>query len=203
MAYKGESQGNRKSCKGQFKRGVSSYGMQDPDLVFNNIDMKDGDIVIDLGCGAGDYSFHAGEIVGENGIIHPCDKYSEVIERIRVRSEEEGCKNCFPMQFDLIEDDFPFDDNYADFFLFVTTMHIPAIKKSISKILSEAKRVLRPGGKFIIINCKKEQMDFGPPIEMRLSEDEAEKIALENNFQVKSQPVDLGMNYLLTLETSI
>ena len=43
--------------------------------------------------------------------------------------------------------------------------------ENITKVLAEWHRILKPEGKIAIIDWKKESMDQGPPIEIRISDD--------------------------------
>jgi len=196
MSYKNENYEKDKNCKKYHSQGVTSYKMQDPKLVFDNLNIKKGDIVIDLGCGAGDYSFHAAEYTGERGSVYPCDKWPELKEKLRARASESDLKNIIPEQFDLIKDDYPFQDNFADFCFLITVLHIPVIKKYSGRIFSQVRRILKPSGIFAVINCKKIDVPFGPPIEMRLSSEETESLLLKENFKKARPDIDLGHNYM-------
>lgn len=195
MACKDENYTNEKTSANRHKNGVTSYGMQDPQLVFDNLGIKKGNIIIDLGCGAGDYSFHAAKLTGKTGIVYPCDKWPEIKDKIIKRAKESEFENIFPKQFDMTKEAYPFKDNIADLCLLVTVLHIPLIKKNCAHIFSQVKRILKPSGVFAIINCKKEEMPFGPPIEMKLSPEETQELlTCAGFFQIKT--TDLGCNYM-------
>lgn len=196
MSYKGENHEKEKTCRKHHRHGVTSYEMQDPELVFGNLSIKKGQVVIDLGCGAGDYSFHAAELAGETGLVYPCDKWPELKEKIEKRAKEAGFENIIPKQFDLTLDQYPFKDNSADLCLLVTVLHIPVIKKYSDHIFFQVKRILKPSGVFAIINCKKEEMPFGPPVQMRLSEADTEEMLFKAGFSLIKDVIDLGYNYM-------
>lgn len=196
MTYKGKHHEKGKTCKKEHKNGVTSYEMQDPDLVFKNLNIKKGDVIIDLGCGAGDYSFHAAKLAGDNGKVYPCDKWPELKNKLTNKANKSGFKNIVPIDFDLIKDKYPFLDDSADFCFFMTVLHIPIIKKYSDYIFSEIRRVLKPDGTLAILNCKKEEMPFGPPIQMRLSPSQTDEIVSTQGFFRAKDEVDLGFNYL-------
>lgn len=196
MAYKGEHHQEHKSCKKYHKQGVTSYEMQDPELVFKSLAIKEGDVIIDLGCGAGDYSFRAAEITGEKGSVYPCDKWPELKDKLEKRAADSGFKNITPKQFDLTKGEYPFESNFADLCILVTVLHIPIIKKYSDVLFSEVKRILKPSGTLAILNCKKEERDFGPPIEMSLSPEETLNLVKGLDFYEESDYIDLGYNYL-------
>lgn len=196
MTYQIKINKEKKTCQKQHRQGVSSYKMHDPELVFRHLCIKKGSIVIDLGCGAGDYSFHSAESTGERGLVYPCDKWPELKEKLEKRAEESNFKNIIPKQFDLTADTFPFEENYADLCLLATVLHIPIIKKYSEHIFSQIKRILKPSGVLAIINCKKEEMPFGPPLQMRLSPEDTQSLLAQSGFLKVKEVVDLGYNYM-------
>lgn len=197
MAYEGVgSSKKRKTCEKHHKSGVSSYDMQNPELVFNSIGIKKGDVIADLGCGAGDYSFRSAELTGETGLVFACDKWDELKLKLEKRADDFWLNNIRPLKFDLANDDYPIKEGSIDICIMVTVFHIPAVKDSSRHVLSQIKKILKPHGKLAILNCKKEDRPFGPPYEMRLSEEQTENILIKNGFYKSEQETDLGLNYL-------
>ena len=80
--------------------------------------------------------------------------------------------------------------------LFATVMHTLNMARDGSAVFGEVRRVLKPAGRLAIINCKKEDQPFGPPIEKRFSPQETEKLVVPCGFRTLEQ-VDLGYNYLI------
>jgi ubiquinone/menaquinone biosynthesis C-methylase UbiE len=62
-------------------------------------------------------------------------------------------------------------------------MHTLNLAKDGNKLLNEICRVLKPGGQLAIIECKKEEMPFGPPLHMRLSWEEIEDEVTQYGFE--------------------
>src|SRR4030042_6506134 len=60
-------------------------------IAFSKI--KEGDTVLDLGCGAGIDCFLAAKKVGENGQVIGVDMTEEMIKRGRLNGEQQGLKN--------------------------------------------------------------------------------------------------------------
>lgn len=58
----------------------SSYWMRDPDFVYDEIGLKNGDFFLDLGWGAGNYSLRASMIVGDGGIVYALDKWKYLLD---------------------------------------------------------------------------------------------------------------------------
>ena len=95
-----------------------------------------------------------------------------------------------------ITDPLPIEDCSIDACLLATVLHIPDVSKGRKRLFNEIRRVLKPNGRLAVLECKKEDMPFGPPLHMRLSQEELETFVPEYGF-VKIDSVDLGYNYLI------
>jgi arsenite methyltransferase len=107
--------------------------------------IKEGDTVLDLGCGAGNDCFIARSAAGEKGKIIGIDMTEAMIEKAKQNSEKLGYKN---MEFILGEiENMPIPSNTADVIVSNCVLNLVPDKK---KAFSEIHRVLRPGGHFSI-----------------------------------------------------
>ena len=90
----------------------------------------------------------------------------------------------------------PLEDKLIDLCFLATVLHAldPAVDGKI--LFPEIRRVLEPGGRLAIIECKKEHPSFGPPIQMRLSPEDIEKAIRPYGFE-KLGLTDLRYNYLI------
>ena len=166
-------------------KGPSSFWMQDPDIVFRELNLKEGDTFLDIGCGTGDYTIRAATEVGRNGTVFAADI-------------QEGLENIQAFVND-IQNPLPFENNSIDVCFISTVLHSLDLNKVGPLLFREIKRVLKQDGRLAIIECNKENLTFGPPIHMRISADEIEKIVLSYGF-VQISHVDLGFNYLVTFQ---
>lgn len=177
------------------RRKPSSFSMQNPDDVFNFINLKVGDIFIDLGCGKGDYSVVASSIVESKGKVHALDCTSDLIEELKEDFKSKNLNNVFLQLVDITKA-LPFDDNYADVCFVATVLHgIP--KEKLDDVANEVHRVLRKNGRFIVMECSKKDFSIGPPEYMRLTENEVSKVMIRNGFTLEAKK-DLGFNYLIS-----
>ena len=179
------------NCKNKHSKGPSSFFMHNPEVVFKELDIKDGNTFLDIGCGAGDYSFYASEFVGESGMVYAIDKYEQVINSIN--SKKTG--NIKAKTADITES-LPIEDNSVDICLLSTVLHSIDLNMYGEKIFSEINRILKPNGYVFVIECKKEDILFGPPLNMRLSEEELENKMKQYDF-TKVSLTDLGYNYMI------
>jgi len=169
--------------------------MHDADLVLDEIGLKTGDSILALGCGPGDYSIRASEIVGDGGIVYALDKWKYLIDGLTKEAYSRGLTNINAMVSDITQR-LPIEDDSVDLCLLATVLHTLDLAKDVRRLFSEIHRVMKPGGRVALIECKKENQPFGPPKEVRLSPEQVESLVRPYGFD-KVGLVDLGYNYLI------
>ncbi len=107
--------------------------------------IKPGDIVIDLGSGAGNDAFIARHETGETGKIIGIDFTLEMIERARKNNEVRGFNNVEFRQGDI--EKMPVTSNFADVIVSNCVLNLVPGKDNVFK---EIYRVLKAGGHFSI-----------------------------------------------------
>ena len=107
--------------------------------------IKQGDVVIDLGSGAGNDAFVARHEVGETGKVIGIDFTPAMIERARMNAEKLGFHNVEFRQGDI--EQMPVSANMADVVVSNCVLNLVPNKDGVIK---EIFRVLKPGGHFSI-----------------------------------------------------
>jgi arsenite methyltransferase len=112
-------------------------------LAFGKI--KEGDVVLDLGSGAGIDSILASEKVGKKGRVIGVDMTEEMINKAKENAKKYNIKN---VEYILGEiEHLPLKDNMVDTIITNCVINLTPDK---SKTFSEAFRVLKPGGKIYL-----------------------------------------------------
>lgn len=107
--------------------------------------INDGDVVVDVGSGAGFDTLIAARLVGPHGRAIGIDMTPEMLERARVGATSMKLTNAeFQEGF---ADELPFSDEFADVIISNGVLNLTPDK---SKTLKEWARVLRPGGRLFI-----------------------------------------------------
>ena len=107
--------------------------------------IKKGDVVIDLGSGAGNDAFIARHETGETGKVIGIDFTPAMIERARANAEARGFNNVEFRQGDI--EKMPVTSNAADVIVSNCVLNLVPNKDGVIK---EIFRVLKPGGHFSI-----------------------------------------------------
>jgi arsenite methyltransferase len=107
--------------------------------------LKEGEIVLDLGSGAGFDCFLAATKVGKNGKVIGVDMTPEMIEKARANSEKGNYEN---VEFRLGEiENLPVADNLVDVVISNCVINLSPNKR---RVFEEALRVLKPGGRLMV-----------------------------------------------------
>lgn len=119
----------------------------------------------DLGSGSGYFTVELAKAVGEGGSITAVDILDTALETVRGRANDAGVKNVQLVRANLevFGSTFLTDDS-QDFVLLANVLFQNDQKLGVIK---EAKRILRPGGKMVVIDWEKGVGGLGPPDEYR------------------------------------
>ncbi|WP_326982877.1 methyltransferase domain-containing protein [Chryseobacterium sp. MYb264] len=132
----------------QFLEKAAAYPVIRESLEFqmNLLDLKPGDHVLDVGCGAGIQAEDMAKRVAPSGRVTGTDISSVMIQFAKTKSAESG----LPLDFHVAKaESQPFPDQSFDA---VRTERVMLYLKNTKEALNEFKRLLKPGGKLVIFD---------------------------------------------------
>ena len=107
--------------------------------------IENGDVVVDLGSGAGFDSFLASEKVGNEGKVIGVDMTEEMVERAKANAQKNNINN---VEFRLGDiEELPLEDEFADKVISNCVINLAEDK---DKVFAEAYRILKKGGKMYV-----------------------------------------------------
>lgn len=171
----------------------------DPEKILKEIKIESGMRIADFGCGNGYFSLTAAEIVGGKGQVYAVDILKSSLETVDREAQRHQLFNVKTVWSNLeIVGATKINPESLDLILI-----IHALYQSENKInfLNEALRLLKSKGKIVIIDWIKRPTPIGPPVDDRMSADEAKQIFEKINGLTELEPFSPGeYHYALILE---
>ena len=179
--------------------GKSSFDLIDSKELFSVMGIKKGDILVDLGCGIGNYSLAASEYVGSDGKVYAVDLWEQGIETLKQTIFAKGIKTITPIITDM-GSDLPLGEDSADLCLMATVFHDLLRAGVHERALAETRRVLKKNGQFVVVEFKKREGPPGPPMHIRISSRELAKTLGMHGFR-QTTTRELGQYHYVSLFT--
>ncbi len=144
------------------------------------------DTAVDLGAGGGSFS----KIISK----YAKKLYSADVSDEAIKTMKDNLLDFKNIEIIKVGDDrLPFDDSSVDLVFAANSFH--DLPKGYEKEIS---RVLKEGGRFIDLDWKKESTEFGPPLSIRLSEEDVKRKFEAYSFK-EVKRIDLSTHYMLIL----
>ena len=167
------------------------YDIHSPDLIWETLGIRDPKVLIDIGAGTGFFSKPFSDKIPD-GTVYACDSSDVMIKWLNENLPESYKNRIIPMQTE--ENHIDLADNIADL-VFMIMLHHELDDPLL--MLQESKRLLKPGSKVMIVDWKKEEMPFGPPLELRIEADIIEAQLKQAGFNDIVQHRVLPLNSFL------
>jgi len=112
--------------------------------VFKKIGIKKGYIILDFGCGSGNYTIPAAKAIGKEGKVYALDKDETDLNKLMQRAKSAGLENIERIKTSG-ELKIPLKDESVDMVLLYDVLHIYYFSQSErGQLLKEVYRVLKP-----------------------------------------------------------
>ena len=162
-------------------KGRSSERHLNRDIVLKELNIRSGQTILDAGCGSGYMSKEFSKILNNTGKVYALDPDKAAIEMLK--KETKGT-NIEPIIGDITKET-KIGDSSVDLIYLSTVFH-GFSEGEIDGFQKEVKRILKPNAVLAIVEFKKVETPFGPPLEIRYSPEELKKtITLTPKFFVE------------------
>lgn len=168
-----------------------------PRELLQRLGLEPGQIILDLGCGAGFFTLPAAELVGPSGRVIATEVQPEMVQATLRRA---AALNLANLEVYLTpEYELPPGLPACDWVILAYVLHEVA---DPGRLLALARTALKPGGRLLILEWPKEESPQGPPLAERLGPDDLAAFYRPLNFK-RDQVLAGGAEYyalVLTLE---
>ncbi|MGD9366413.1 MAG: class I SAM-dependent methyltransferase [Desulfobacteraceae bacterium] len=147
--------------------GKFSEGLLNDDTIMANLNICVGQTILDAGCGNGYMAKIFSKLVGNTGKILALDPDKGSIANLKKEVEK---TNIEAFVGDITKPT-GLKASSIDLVYLSTVFHIFS-ESQIEGFVTEIKRILKPNARLAIVNIKKEDTPFGPPVEIRSSPEE-------------------------------
>ena len=160
-----------------------------PENIAREFGVGEGMTVADFGSGAGYFTIILGQMVGEGGKVYALDIQETALDNVRVKARAVGLKNVETIRTNLeVLGSSGLPDNSQDMVLLANILFQSDQK---ADIIGEAKRVLKNGGRLVLIDWKFGTGGFGPPDQLR-TDDVAMRSLVTGEGLIFEKSIDAG-----------
>ncbi len=151
-------------------RVTGGSALLDAESLLKKTGLKDKMKVADFGSGAyGHFIFPAAQMVGKNGTVFAVDILKPALEAINKKARQEGLTNIQTVWSDLeVFKAAKIDSESLDIGLLINNLYL---SRKRPEILRECIRMIKKGGKLLVVEWEDTSSPFGPPPEERVKID--------------------------------
>jgi len=160
-------------------------GFLNPNEILKLLNLRDNMTACDFGCGSGGWVLPLAKIL-ESGQVFAIDILEEPLSALRARAKLEKISNIRAIKADVEKGVKEIFGESCDLVLMTNLLFQCEDKK---KVLEEAKRILRSGGRILVVDWKAEA-GLGPKDKVNLPE--LKEICLQLNLRIEKQ-FDAGL----------
>ena len=165
-----EKEDNKSENKKHHHKGRSSEKHLDRGIVLKELNLHSGQTILDAGCGSGYMSKEFSKMLNNTGRVYALDPDNDTINKLK---EETIGTNIETIVGDITQR-IPIEGASIDLIYLSNVFH-GFSKDEMEGFQTEVKRLLKPKAVLAIVEFKKIEAPFGPPLEIRYSPEELKK----------------------------
>ncbi len=164
-----------------------------PDEVIEQLALKQGMVVADIGAGTGYFTLPMARQVAPGGEVYAVDLQPEMLAILDAKLAEEELDNILLMQGDASRTGL--QNASCDLVLLANIWHE---LDDHAEVLAECRRILRPGGRIAILDWRPGEMQPpGPPTEHRIPAHEVTKLLMASGWSEVTASLAGAYSYLV------
>ena len=150
--------------------------LQPERLVRDIIGVKHGDSCVDFGSGTGTFAFPMADAVGDKGRVYAVDNSDRMFEMIASKNPP---PQLLTVRADVTRTDL--DDDFADVCLLAFILHEVSAQEDL---IAEACRLLKPGGRIVVLEWRADAEMPMPPKHKRITREKIEHLFAQSNIRL-------------------
>jgi ubiquinone/menaquinone biosynthesis C-methylase UbiE len=155
-----------------------------PEAILKYAGATKGMTMADLGSGPGFFTLPMAQIAGEKGLVYAVDSNQNMLDSLKenIAKSKANPRIISIVNSDVCNTGIPKES--VDLVLFANVLHEVDDRKAF---FQEVRRISKPTAYVVDVDWKKIQTEHGPPLESRLSEEDAKQILSERGFTIVKQ----------------
>jgi len=163
-----------------------------PEVIWAKADLRDPKVLVDIGAGTGFFALPFSKKL-KAGKVYACDISDDMLTWMENNLPMESRGVIIPLKME--ERSVPLPDGIADLIYMINLHH--ELDDQVM-VIKESLRLLKDGGKLMIIDWKKEDTPEGPPLAIRVTDETIERQMLACGFtKIKKHAVLQYHNFLI------
>jgi len=168
-----------------------------PEIIATHFHLIEGDTIIDLGAGSGNYMEPLSKAVGESGRVYLGEVQKSLVDTLDNRAQELHLSNIYPLWCDIeTVGGIKLKDESLDAALLSNTLFQVEDKNSVA---IEICRVLHKGGRLFVVDWTESFGGLGPHPDHVITQEVAKSLFEKNGFSYESDFSAGDHHYGMTL----
>jgi ubiquinone/menaquinone biosynthesis C-methylase UbiE len=163
-----------------------------PSAVVAQSGLMQGQTVADLGCGSGFFVVPAAQMVGKDGMVYAVDVMEAKLAATVSITNQFGLRNVKVVKADLAKPLLEIPPNSCDLAMIGNIIHEVPDKLAL---LKNTYRLLRSGGRILVVEWKRTATPFGPPLDRRVDQQALEILLMSAGFRRLGEIPTDGYHY--------
>lgn len=164
-----------------------------PEKLIGNLGIHPGMIIADIGSGIGYFALPAARYTGASGHVYAIDIHDAIIKRLHNDAREQNIENITGIVGDAeVLGGTTLRDETVDMVLIINVLFQSS---KHTAIIEESFRILKPGGKMIVIEWSESYTGMGPVEHHLVSPDVIEHMCNEKGFVLIRTAGDVGNHH--------
>jgi ubiquinone/menaquinone biosynthesis C-methylase UbiE len=155
----------------------------DPNEIIAQLNIEKSSVVADFGCGPGFFSIPFAKAVGEDGKVYAFDVLPQMLEAVTSKAKNSGVSNIIASRVNVEKEKGSKLENDCVDWIIMKDILFQNQNKDI--IITEAYRILKPGGRIFVAEWNQNDHPIGPEQGLRIDASELKKMFTDKKFSVE------------------